>query len=67
MKKLLILAALGLFLFGCAPGYDWMKHDTIFKRDAHMKYSFYGYKNPTPEDFKKSEKEGWWGKTTPGD
>ena len=67
MKKLLLLLPAGLFLFGCASldGSEFWKHDTVFKSGTHMKYSLWGYKNPTAETQKKSEEEGWWGTKVP--
>jgi hypothetical protein len=60
MKKLLLLAILGLFLFGCGAqrGPSWKNWD-------HMKFSWWGYKNPTAETGKMSEEQGWWGKEIP--
>ena len=61
MKKLLLLAALGLFLYGCsapARGPSWKNWD-------HFKFSAWGYKNPTVETGKMSDEQGWWGKEIP--
>ena len=60
MKKLLLLAILGLFLYGCsAPrGPSWKNWD-------HFKFSAWGYKNPTAETGKMSDEQGWFGKEIP--
>ena len=38
-----------------------MKHESIWKTWDHAYFSYSGYKNPTPDQIKKSEEEGWWG------
>jgi hypothetical protein len=60
MKKLLLLILLSLFLLGCGlpRGATWKNWD-------HMKYSWWGYKNPTAETGKMSDEQGWWGKEIP--
>ena len=63
MKKLLLLAILSLFLFGCGAG-D-MQRGASWKNWDHFKYSWSGYKNPTAETGKMSEEQGWWGKEIP--
>jgi hypothetical protein len=62
MKKLLLLVVLGLFLFGCGAK---MQRGATWKNWDHMKYSWWGYKNPTVETGKMSEEQGWWGKEIP--
>ena len=67
MKKLLLLLIAAMFLFGCASmrESEWMEHDTIFASGAHMSYSLWGYKNPSPEAQKLSQEQGWWGVEVP--
>jgi hypothetical protein len=60
MKKLLLLMLLSLFLFGCG-----LPRGATWKNLDHMKYSWWGYKNPTAETGKMSEEQGWWGKEIP--
>ena len=68
MKKLFLLALIGLFLSGCgaaAERSEFWKHDSLYKNWDHMKYSLWGYKNPTSETEKKSGEQEWWGLPTP--
>jgi len=62
MKKLLLLAVLSLFLFGCGAE---MQRGASWKNWDHFKYSWSGYKNPTAETGKMSKEQGWWGKEIP--
>ena len=62
MKKLLLLAVLSLFLFGCGAE---MRRGSSWKNWDHFKYSWSGYKNPTAETGKMSKEQGWWGKEIP--
>ena len=59
MKKLILLALFGLFLFGCSA------HSPTWKNWDHFKYSAWGYKNPTAETGKMSQEQGWWGEPIP--
>ncbi len=63
MKKILFVLIMAFFVTGCTA--EWYKHDTIYKTDDHMLFSWYGYKNPTKEDLQKSEDENWWGEELP--
>ena len=60
MKKLILLALFGLFLFGCAE-----MHSPTWKNWDHFKFSAWGYKNPTTETGKMSQEQGWWGEPIP--
>ena len=44
---------------------EFYKHDTIYKTNDHMTFSWWGYNAPTQEDLKASESEGWWGAEIP--
>lgn len=64
MKKLLLLLILGVFLAGCgtaAKRSEFWEHDAMYKNCDHLKFSIYGYMNPTKETLKKSQEQGWWG------
>lgn len=64
MKRFFLLALIGLFLSGCAGAAKqsgFWEHDTMYKNWDHLKYSWYGYKNPTVKTGKESKEQGWWG------
>ncbi len=63
MKKILFLLIVMVFLAGCSA--EWYQHDTIYKDNDHMFYSWGGYQNTTQEDLQKSETQGWWGEEIP--
>ena len=63
MKKLIVLLFVGLLLAGCSP--EFYKHDSVYKNWDHIKFSWWGYKNPTAADAKMSDQEGWWGEEIP--
>ena len=62
-EKNYFLLIIAVFLAGCTA--EWYKHDTVYKTNDHMTFSWWGYKNPTDEDLQKSESEGWWGEEYP--
>ena len=67
MRKLFLTAILALGIMfavgGCSP--EWYKHDTVYKTNDHLAFSLWGYDNPTDEDLKQSNEEGWWGDEVP--
>jgi len=63
MKKIIFLLIIAVFLGGCTA--EFYKHDTIYKSNDHMTFSWWGYKTPTDEDLTASEAEGWWGTEIP--
>jgi hypothetical protein len=63
MKNMVFLIVLTLLIAGCSS--EFIKHDTAFKDWDHVKFSWWGYKNPTAEDAKMSEEQGWWGAEIP--
>ena len=68
MKKIIILLILGLFLMGCgqsAVRSEFWQHDTVYRNWDHMKYSWFGHRNPTPDDAVKAAEQGWWGIEVP--
>ncbi len=48
MKKVIFLLIIAFFLAGCTA--EWYKHDTIYKTNDHMTFSWWGYNNPSNED-----------------
>ena len=67
MKKLFVIFILVFFLLGCASlkESEFMNHDTHWASWSHMKFSIWGYNNPTEDTLEKSTKEGWWGVQVP--
>ncbi len=65
MKKFGFLILIGLFLAGCgtaAKESEFWEHSTMYKNWDHLRYSWYGYKNPTLKAGKESVDQKWWGK-----
>ena len=65
MKRLLIIGLILLFS-GCATfkeikESEWAKHDSQYASFEHMKFSLWGYKNPTWQILRTSGREQWWG------
>ena len=52
MKKVIFLLIIAFFLAGCTA--EWYKHDTIYKTNDHMTFSWWGYKSTTNEYLIKS-------------
>lgn len=67
MKKLIPVFLVAFFLVGCARATrsDFYQHDMMYRSWSHMAFSWYGYKNPTAEDLRKSSQQGWWGTGVP--
>ena len=63
MKKVILLLIIAFFIAGCSA--EWYKHDTIYKTNSHLAYSWWGYRNTSNEDLQKSQTEGWWGEEIP--
>ena len=63
MKKLFFLIALILLIAGCIS--EFYKHDSVFKDWEHVKFSWWGYENPTADHAKMSQERGWWGEEIP--
>jgi hypothetical protein len=64
MKKLILITLTALFLSGCgtaAQRSEFFEHKTMYKNWDHLKYSWSGYKNTTPEAAEKSQAQDWWG------
>ena len=63
MKKLLLLVVAVMLIAGCTS--EFYKHDSLFKTNQHVAFSWWGYKSTTAEDAKLSREQGWWGKEIP--
>ncbi len=64
MKRFFLVLIAGLFLSGCgtlAQESEFWQHPTMYKNWEHMKFSLWGYQNPSKETAKKSQEQGWWG------
>ena len=68
MKKVVVLMMMVLFLASCSQKLvqsEFAQHDTIYKNTEHMKFSWYGYRNPTADNQRESVEQGWWGIEVP--
>jgi hypothetical protein len=68
MKKWILLILMGLFLYGCGAGAKesgFWQHGTMYKNFDHLKFSWFGYKNPDAEKAKQSQEQDWWGIEVP--
>ena len=63
MKKVILLLIIAFFIAGCSA--EWYKHDTIYKTNSHLAYSWWGYRSTSNEDLQKSQSEGLWGEEIP--
>ena len=44
---------------------EFLQHESMYKNWDHMKFSWFGYRNPSEEDVKKSIEQEWWGVDVP--
>jgi hypothetical protein len=63
MKKLVVLLFIVFMLAACSD--EWYQHDSIYKDWEHIKFSWWGYDNPTAEHAQMSDERGWWGEDIP--
>jgi hypothetical protein len=63
MKRLIVLILLALLIGACSD--EFLAHDTVYKTNDHMFFSWWGYQDVTAEDAQKSQEQGWWGKEIP--
>ncbi len=64
MRRLILLVFIGMFLAGCAgtaKEAEYCAHSTMYKNWDHLKFSWWGYKEPSEETYRKTEEQGWWG------
>lgn len=62
MKRLFLVAIIGLFLSGCgtaAKDSEFWQHPSMYKDWDHMKYSM--GEDRSPEMTKESKERSWWG------
>jgi hypothetical protein len=68
MKRSIMLIIVALALAGCSQSIarsEFLQHDSMYKNWDHMKFSMFGYRNPTAEDVKEATEQGWWGIDVP--
>ena len=68
MKKVVALVMMALFLASCSGTLmqsEFMEHDTMYKNWDHMKFSWFGHRNPINEDQQNSIEQQWWGFDVP--
>ena len=68
MKRVLFLMAMALVLASCSQSIvqsEYMQHDSMYKNWDHLKFSIFGYDNPTAEDAQMAAEQGWWGIDVP--
>ena len=64
MRRLILLVFIGIFLAGCAgtaKEAEFSAHSTMYKNWDHLKFSWWGYKEPSEETSRKTVEQGWWG------
>ena len=62
MKRLFLVAIIGLFLSGCgtaAKDSEFWKHPSMYKDWGHMQYSM--GQDRSPEMTKETKEHNWWG------
>ena len=67
IKRLILYAIIVVGFTSCASMQkgDFLNHDTMYKNNAHMIFSWWGYKSPSVEDHRKSVSQDWWGEEVP--
>lgn len=68
MKRGIFLITAVLMLAGCSHSLtksEFLQHDSMYKNWDHMKFSWFGYRNPTQEDTQKAAEQKWWGIDVP--
>lgn len=65
MRKMILIVVfiVGLlFTIGCSR--EFLAHDTLYKTNDHMFFSWDGHENPGLKDIENQEDQGgWWGET----
>ena len=67
MKRSVLLILAIFMLAGCSSfsKSEFLQHESLYKNWDHMKFSWFGYRNPSEEDVKKSIEQEWWGIDVP--
>ncbi len=64
MRRLILLLCIGLIVAGCAgtaKDAEFFDHPMMYKNWDHLKFSWWGYTQPTEETYQKTVEQGWWG------
>jgi hypothetical protein len=64
VRKWLVLLMLGLFTYGCgaaAKQSEFWQHDSVYKNNEHMYFSWWDFKKPTAQTGQMSQQQKWWG------
>lgn len=67
MKRLIVLLAIVGLLFTAGCSDEFLAHDSVFKTNDHLAYSWWGYDNCDEEaeyQALQAKQGGWWGDTT---
>jgi hypothetical protein len=67
MKRGVLLIVAMLMLAGCGSfsKSEFLQHDSMYKNWDHMKFSWFGYRQPSEEDTQKAIEQEWWGIDVP--
>jgi hypothetical protein len=68
MKRLVLLGLLTVFITSCgqlAARSEFWQHDTVYRTNEHLAFSWFGYRDVTPEDVQLSQQQNWWGIDVP--
>jgi hypothetical protein len=68
MKRIVAIALVALFLGGCgqaAMQSEFWQHDTMYRNNDHLRFSWFGHRNPTAEDRENTVEQDWWGIEVP--
>ena len=61
MKRFIVLLAIVMMLFTIGCSKEWMAHDTVFKSNSHMAFSW-GFGDC--DDDTREQSKDWWGDDT---
>ncbi|MBW2150928.1 MAG: hypothetical protein JRH18_04620 [Deltaproteobacteria bacterium] len=67
MRNLVLLLSCVVLLSSCtvAKETQFAEHNTLFRNWDHLKFSLWGYKQPSEETYRKTIEQGWWGEPIP--
>ena len=68
MWRVFLVVIASVCFLGCGPTAresGMFDHSAMYKDFEHMRFSLYGFRNPTQETLKMSQERGWWGLEVP--